>query len=101
MDNTRHFIQVRMTWPGSHFCGPGTPLAEYLGTERAKYVNELDFICMLHDLCYWHSYDSAWRRKADFQLLRRLARTTPRTFTDHVEKITIQLLMNAKILIRI
>lgn len=51
---------------GYHYCGPNTDLSLH-----KPGINELDCLCMDHDIAYGESCDIEWRYAADKSLLLR------------------------------
>lgn len=66
-----------LTIPGYKYCGPGNPL------DNGPPVNELDTVCMNHDICYNNGIS---KHDCDRKMLSNLKNTKSKTIGEKIAK---------------
>ena len=85
--------------PGYSYCGPFNPLEEQIdehGNVIDKPRNELDKVCMEHDIDYSNAKSKADKHVADKKMLDKMRVIKPKTFREKVEKKVVQGVIGTK-----
>ena len=85
--------------PGYRYCGPYNPLDEQID-EQGNVIdppkNELDKICMVHDIEYDKAQSKGDKHKADRRMLDSLGKTRVKGVRENIEKKILQGAIAAK-----